>query len=319
VTASSASSKSFLRRALTENLGLKILALAAAIGLFVIVSGEYEQRPVAVDVVVLPPPPSSQKMLVSEIPDQVQVTLQGSRPVLNSVRRSGLPPIQMDLHEGTAHYYDFARNLEPPAGTSVVEIVPPSVTLEWATRAERRVRVQPLIEGEVADGYTLAGTSVDPGVVRIRGIASEVNSAERVWTAAVDVTSLTAGRHERRVPLGPLPRHVSYADTPWVMVTLTVEEEIAVRTLRDLEVAVVGTTEARVRPQQVNVELRGPRARVDDLQTLRIVPLVDVTGLPPERGAQPVPVALRGVPAGVTATVEPNEVLVVLPPAPPPR
>ena len=116
-----------------------------------------------------------------------------------------------------------------------------------------------------------------------------------------------------------MPRHVSYADTPWVMVTLTVEEEIAVRTLRDLEVAVVGTTEARVRPQQVNVVLRGPRARVDDLQTLRIVPLVDVTGLSPERGAQPVPVALRGVPPGVTATAEPSEVLVVLPPAAPPR
>jgi len=92
-----------------------------------------------------------------------------------------------------------------------------------------------------------------------------------------------------------------------------------VRTLRDLEVAVVGTTEARVRPQQVNVVLRGPRARVDDLQTLRIVPLVDVTGLSPERGAQPVPVALRGVPPGVTATAEPSEVLVVLPPAAPPR
>ena len=172
MTASSASSKSFLRRALTENLGLKILALAAAIGLFVIVSGEYEQRPVAVDVVVLPPPPSSQKMLVSEIPDQVQVTLQGSRPVLNSVRRSGLPPIQMDLHEGTAHYYDFARNLEPPAGTSVVEIVPPSVypsatspSISGWTRTRRSARVA---HSSVTLGGTISTTLVPAGGSRFR-------------------------------------------------------------------------------------------------------------------------------------------------------
>lgn len=312
MTAGGSSRKSFLRRALTENIGLKVLALAASVGLFVIVSGDYEQRPFPVDVVVLQPPPSSETMLVSEVPDQVQVTLQGSRSVLNSVRRSGLPPIQMDLQRETPRYYDFARDFDPPAGTSVVQIVPSSVTLEWASRAERRVRVQPLIEGEVAPGYSLGSTTVEPGVVRIRGVASEVNSMDRVWTAGVDVTGLTAGRHERRVPLGPLPRHVT-AETPWAVVTINVEEENASRTLRDLEVAVIGGSDARVRPSQVNVVLRGPRTRVDDLQPRRVIPYVDVTALDPSRGAQPVPVGVRGVPEGVTATVEPSEVLVTLP------
>lgn len=316
MTAGGGARKGFLRRALTENLGLKVLALAASVGLFVIVSGDYEQRPFPVDVVVLPPPPSSQRMLVSEVPNQVQVTLQGSRSVLNSVRRSGLPPIQMDLRSGTAQYYDFARDFDPPAGTNVVQIVPSSVTLEWAARAERSVPVQPLLEGEVRPGYSVSATTVEPSMVRIRGVATEVNSTERVWTAGVDVSALSPGQHERRVPLGPLPEHVSYADPPWAVVTITVEEEVTTRTLRDLEVAVIGGAEARVRPSEVNVVLRGPSTRVAAVRPEQVIPIVDVSALDPARGAQSVPVGVRGVPEGVTVTVEPAEVLVSLPFAP---
>lgn len=315
MTTSGSARKSLLRRALTENLGLKILALAASIGLFVIVHGtENAQISVAVDVVALLPPPTTEKMLVSDIPDEVRVTLRGSRSVLNAVRRGGLPPIQMDLRNASGHFYYFEQDaFDLPAGANIVQIAPSAVPLRWVDRADRRLRVQAVVEGEVEEGNVVVGASVDPGSVRVRGAAAEVNQLDAARTEPVDVSGMGPGHHERRVPLAPLPEHVTYLDTPQVVVTVNVQEEIAERTLADLDVAVVGASEAIVRPPQVNVSVRGPRARVDELSPRRIVPFVDVTGLEPTHGAQPVTVQLRGVPEGVSATPEPTEVLVVLP------
>ncbi len=310
------SRKSLLRRALTENIGLKILALAAAIALFVIVRGtENAQISVAVDVVALLPPESTHKMLVSEYPDQVRVTLRGTRSVLNTVRR-GLPPIQMDLRSARGHFYYFDQDaFDLPAGATIVQIAPSAVPLRWTDRADGRLPVAPVVEGEVAVGNVLASTSVDPATVRVTGAAAELSRLQVARTAPVDINGLAAGHHERRVPLAPLPEHVTYVDTPQVVVTVNVEQEIAVRTLTDLDVAVVGSSEAVVRPPQVNVRVRGPRARVDELSPRRIVPFVDVSALEPTHGAQPVAVQLRGVPEGLEASAEPSEVLVTLPAA----
>jgi YbbR domain-containing protein len=315
VTSGASAQKGGILRALTENLPLKGLALLASILLFVFVRGtEDGEMSLAVDVEPVVPP-RNDLMLVSEIPAQVRVTVRGSRTVISTLRRTGLPSIQIDPREESGHFYYFdADDLELPAGATVVQIAPSAVPLRWVTRAERRLRIEAVIEGELADGYVLAGVTIDPGTVGVSGPTSEVGRMGQVRTAAVDVTGLTAGRHERRVPLAVLPEHVQYANTSPVIVTLVVEEEIGSRTLGELDVAVVGASDVVVRPRQASATLRGPRARLDALPADRIVPFVDVTEVEPGRGAQPVPVLLRGVPEGLTATVDPSEVLVVVPP-----
>lgn len=306
-------SRGFFRSAFTENLGLKVVALVASIGLFVIVRGtEDAQISIAVDVVALLPPPSTERMLVSEIPDEIRVTLRGSRSVLNTVRRGGMQTIQMDLRDASAHFYYFDQEeLELPAGATIVQIAPAAVPLTWVDRAERRLRIEPVVEGEPAEDHLLLGTTVEPGSVVVRGAASEVNRLEEIRTEAVDIEGLGEGRHQRRVPLTPLPEHVNYVDTVSAVVTVTVEEQEGQRAFEDLEIAVVGGSGVTLRPSAATVRLTGPRARVEDLHPRRVVPFVDVSGLDPERGAQPVPVQVRPLPEGMTATVEPPEILVV--------
>ncbi|HJL15071.1 MAG TPA: CdaR family protein [Sandaracinaceae bacterium LLY-WYZ-13_1] len=305
--------KGFVRSALTDNVGLKIVALVASIGLFVIVRGtEDAQISIAVDVVALLPPPSSDRMLVSEIPDEIRVTLRGSRSVLNAVRRGGMQPIQMDLRDASAHFYYFEQEeLELPAGATIVQIAPAAVPLTWVDRAERRLRIEPVLRGDVAEGNLLVGTVVEPSSVVVRGAASEVNRLEAIRTEPVDVEDLGEGRHERRVPLTPLPEHVNYVDTVAVMVTVTIEEEEGQRTYADAEVLTVGGTDVALRPSAVTVEVTGPRARVDDLHPRRVIPFVDVSELDREGGAQPLPVQLRPLPEGMRGRVEPAEILAV--------
>lgn len=300
-----------LRRAFTENVALKVIALVASIGLFVIVRGtEDAQTAVPVDVVALLPPPSTQRMLVSEIPDEIRVTLRGSRAVLNAVRRDGMTPIQMDLRDAEEPFYYFDQDqLELPTGTSVVQIAPAAVPLTWVNRAQGEVPVTPVVTGELAPGHRRTGLSVQPATVAIRGSASEVSRLETIATQPLDISGLTEGRHERQVPLVPLPEHVSYVDTVTVTVLVTVEEEEASRRLTDVDVAVVGGG-ATVRPETVNVRLTGPRAQVEDLHPRRVIPFVDVSDLDPDRGAQPATLQFRPVPEGMTVTAEPAEVLV---------
>ncbi len=301
------------RRAVTENVALKLIALIGSIGLFVIVRGtEDAQTVVPVEVVALLPPPSTQRMLTNEIPDEIRVTLRGSRAVLNSVRRDGMPPIQMDLRDAAEPFYYFDQDeLELPAGTAVVQLAPAAVPLTWVDRAERRLPVSPQMAGDLAPGHLRVGTTVEPASVTVRGAASEVNRLESIATQPVDLTGLGSGRHERQVALVALPDHVAYVDAVSVLVAVTIEEEEATRRLRDVEVAVIGSAGVTVRPETVNVRLQGPRARIDDLHPRRVIPFVDVSELDLSAGAQPLQLQFRPVPDGMTVVAEPSEVLVV--------
>lgn len=304
---------SMLRRAFTQNVALKVIALVVSIGLFVYVRGtEDAQTSVPVEVVALLPPPSTDRMLISEIPDEIRVTLRGSRAVLNAVRRDGMTPIQMDLRDAEQPFYYFDQDeLEIPTGTTIVQIAPAAVSLSWVDRDERRLRVSPTITGDLAPGHARTAVSVEPQAVLVRGAASEVHRLESVSTNPIDVTGLGAGRHERQVALMPLQDHVNYVDTVSVLVTITIEEEEGTRRLPDVEVAVVGGSAVTVRPETVSVTLSGPRARIDDLHPRRIIPFVDVSELDRSQGAQPVALQFRSVPEGMTVVAEPAEVLVV--------
>lgn len=311
--------RGWVRGAFTEHLAIKFMALVASIGLFVIVRGtEDGQISMSVDVVALLPPPASARLLTSEIPDEVRVTLRGSRSVLNAVRREGMPPLQMDLSDASAHFYYFEQEaLELPAGASIVQIAPAAIPLTWVDRADGRREIEPTVEGELAPGHVVTGLSVEPQSVLIRGAATEVNRLEQVRSQAVDLSGLQAGSHERRVPLFALPDHVSYVDTVSVVVTVVVEEETGSRDFDDLEVAVLGNADVTVRPTQVRVQVSGARRRLDELRSERVVPFVDVSEIDPALGAQPVAVQIRPLPEGLNAVSEPAEVLVVPPRAPP--
>jgi len=298
----------FARRAFTENLSLKSIALVASLVLFVMRGGEDQTGVVSPRVIA---PERAGFVLVSDVPEQVHITLTGSRALVNSVRQEPLEDIRIPHDTEERFFYIEASQIDLPPGVSVSSIEPTAIPLVWAERGERRFRVDPVIDGEVAEGFVQIRTAVEPTVVVVRGAATELTDITRVHTQPIDVAGLTAGEHELRVPLMPLARHLEYSRSGSVTVTVTVEAEAGHRLLEDVEVAVVGGTELDLRPGRVNVSLRGPRARVDDLHPRRVIPFVDVSGFDPAMGAVPLQVRLRPLPEDIAVTVEPAEVLVL--------
>lgn len=292
----------WLARLVLDNYPLKLLALLLAIALFSLVHSDQDaQRSMYVDVVVLPTPPTATQMLVSDLPTQVRVTLRGSRSRIAALQRDDFAPIQIDLRDtNRRHFYFDAAAIDVSGPVHVVSIDPPSVDLVWAPRAQRRVPVHARLRGSPEDGHTVKKpVTVNPSSVTIQGPKDNLEAIAEVFTDEISVEGLGNGVHERRVQLQPLTSgHVKYRDEPNVEVQIEVVPEYSERSLRHVELALLGAAEATLRPNVVSVTVTGPVKALAELEQDEIVPYVDLSALPLNAPFAPVEVKVRGVPEG---------------------
>jgi len=297
----------------TSNLGLKSFSLLASVVLFSLVhSEEAAERSFSVDVMALLPPPEHGEMLVSERPDQVKVTLRGAKSQINTLDRDTLGPIQMDVGHAKSRYFHFDEaDIEVPAGVQIVRIDPPSVKLTWAKRGNKAVSVKARLTGSPQKGFSVKDpVGIVPEQAALSGPVTVLESISSVYTDVVSLDGLGQGKHERRIPLEPLPDYVTYETGKAVIVRMEIIPEVGERKLPRLEIAAVGGGEARFRPRRVAVTLRGPRYLLEDIEPEDIVPYVDISDLSANEGAQTRKVMLRGLPESVEAIrITPAEAL----------
>lgn len=303
-----------LRRWFTQNLGLKVLSLAAAIALFSLVrGGEDAQASVFVDVEPELPPTSSRRMLVSEVPDKVKLTLRGSRSLLESIRKEGLRPVEIDLRDMDRSYYYFdPEKFDVPAAVELVRLAPASIPLTWAKRVERRLPVEPKLSGSPGEGLRAEATDIEPARVTVMGPDTEVASLDAVWTEPVDVSERAVGRHRQRVPLEPPPAHTEFARSA-VEVSIEVSREEAQRVLEGVQVTTRGPTNATVSPSSVDITLWGPEKALESMDPESVVPSVDLTDLTLDETDREVRIELEGLPPGVEGDCSPTSVMASVP------
>lgn len=301
-----------LWNALAQNFALKVLALMGAIGLFTVVHGsEAAQRSLFVPVVAELPDPSVGKVLVSDLPDRVKLTLSGSRSVLNSIE--SVDAVAINLSAADQYYYFEPEAFGLPAGIDV-KVVPSTLVLDWEDRIERTLTVRPQRVGELPEGLELTKEPrVSPRTVRVSGPRSVVQTMSEVMTDPVDVAVAGVGEHVRRVRISSLPPGVQMEDVRDVAVRFAVSARENERRIERLEVATLGhTAPVAVRPVHVNVVLGGSEAPVAALDEEHVVPVVNLEGFELTPGSsQAAKVEVRGLPAGVRVVrIEPPEVLV---------
>jgi YbbR domain-containing protein len=300
-----------LKRVIAENLWLKLFSLAVSIALFTVVHGaESGQRSFQVPVVAILPPPSSGQVLVSKIPEKVNVKLSGSQSVLSSVR--SLEAVQIDLTDASNYYYFEPNLFGLPAGIDV-QVNPSTLTLDWEPRLERKLPVRAQLTGFTDPELELVGKgTVTPTRLTVSGPRSSIEQLKDLVTEPISVAELGPGTHRRRVPLLPLPESITVAEETEITVELTIETRKEQKRLRRLEVAAVGVPDAVIlRPDHVDVLVAAPERTLDALDPEHIVPVVELSGAKFTGGAVSVPVTVRGLPDGVRVVrTDPPEVLV---------
>lgn len=302
-----------LLRGLTRNFKLKAFALGASIVLFFLVHSEEEaRRMVIIDVVPLLPPPTAGKLLVSKLPDQIKVTMKGSRSRIKAVQREDFLPLQMDLRgSDSAFYYFDPASIEVPAGIEVIEVEPETVRLTWVNATNRTVAIKPRFNGQINRGYLLKQpVTVMPAEITLRGPEAGLRSIYEVYTAIIALDGLGAGKYERIVPLESLPPNVKCFQESVVKVQFEIVAEMAERIYRNLAVTVAGRGKAVFQPPRVSVTLRGPVTLLPQIDPELIKPSVDISRLAPSSAVRPQKVAVSRSCGSRGDSISPPEVLV---------
>jgi len=271
----------WLRGAFFENVGLKALSLAFAIGLFVYQKGQndQQQRTVPVGVVMRLPPDAAKRELMTPIPASIHVTLRGSTRAIDRLLQAGIAPVEIDLRDGQRDAVVFdASMFSLPPDVEITIIDPPSIDLEWQDVVTRQIDLQASITGKPAEGYVVKGEpEVDPREMTVRGPVGMVEAMQFVRLSAFDVSGLTEGTYRRPIAIDAPPNRVSYIGPRNATVTVTIARRVAEARFTKRDVQVLGAPNAVANPRQVDVSVIGPPEVVRALRAEQVVPRVDLS------------------------------------------
>src|SRR5271165_805095 len=181
--------RDFWHRHVLHNLGLKLISLGLAVGLWLAVSRDPVAE-VAVDVPIeFHNIPQNLEISSENIP-KAQIRLRGPQRVVHNLRPSDVyAEIELgSLKPGERTFDLTAQQIHQPSELEVVQVVPSQFHLTFDTRLVRQVTVQARVVGTFAPGYALERFEVDPPTITISGTKKHVEAVESAITDPVDVS-----------------------------------------------------------------------------------------------------------------------------------
>jgi YbbR domain-containing protein len=181
--------RDFLHRHVLHNLGLKLISLALAVGLWLAVARDPVAE-VAVDVPIeFHNIPQNLEISSENIP-RAQIRLRGPERVVRHLQPSDVyAEIELSgLRPGERTFDLTAQQIHLPSELEVVQVVPNQLHLDFDARLIRQVPVQPRIVGTFLSGYVIERVVVDPPSITISGPKKHVEAVESAITDPVDVS-----------------------------------------------------------------------------------------------------------------------------------
>ncbi len=241
-----------------RHIGLKLLSVAVAVLLWLVVSGDpVVERTVRVGLELQRTPDGLE--LVGTVPDTVSVRLRGRASEL-----SGLGPadisvvVDLDSARPGRRLFTLTSNLvTAPYGLDVMQITPATLTLGFEPRVTRVVPVRPQIEGTPAPGHGVTNVSVTPSQVRIEGPEGAVGGLTEVPTEPVSVERATTLVREAVAFDLPESGVRLVGGTGTAVVTVTVSADTTERTIAGVPIAVRGLASGVAVPASASVTVQG--------------------------------------------------------------
>jgi YbbR domain-containing protein len=291
-----------------RHLGLKLISVALAALLWLVVSGEQiVERALRIPLEFTNLP--AELEMVGEPPNVADVRIRGSSGALSRVASGELVAV-LDLRtarRGRRLFHLSGADVRTPFGIEVVQIAPSNVAITFEESSTKIVPVAPNIEGDPADGYVVGPVSADPATVEVVGPATAVAALTEAITEAVSVGGATKPVTET-VTIGVSDSTVRLVNPQSAKVTVRINESPVEWAVAAIPVQIKNAEgTAQITPSMVTVHVRGPRdARGSGADAFAAT--VDVEGLRPGQFQVPVrviPPARIGV-----VRVEPADVRV---------
>ena len=178
-----------LRRIFLEDVGLKLLALAIAVVLWLSVTGQNKpvtQRISGVQLNFL----RQEGLEISNDPaGSVEVTVKGSPNLLDQMKLRDLE-VTVDISnqkagERVVRLSPETVRMELPPGVTILSFRPSTISIRLEPTIELAVDVDVKYEGKVSEGYEVASITANPAKVKVRGPADRVNLLQKAITETV--------------------------------------------------------------------------------------------------------------------------------------
>jgi YbbR domain-containing protein len=265
-----------------RHFGLKLLSLALALMLWMVVSGEeMVERGLRIPLELQQFPIGLE--LHDDAPSTIDVRVRGASGALSRISPGDIVAV-VDLRgarAGRRLFHLTPEQVHAPFGVEVVQVTPPTVALQFEPSASREVPIAPQIEGTPSPGYVVGKVSSDPATVEMVGAESAVKRVREAITEPVSVEGARAPVHET-VTVGFLDPAVRLKAPRAAVVTVEVVPGPLDRTIPARPVHwrnLASGLSAVAVPASVDVRLHGSRETVyradaDDLEAY-----VDLAGL----------------------------------------
>jgi diadenylate cyclase len=179
----------FFHRHVLHNLGLKVISVALAVGLWLALARD----PVAEVAVEVPIEfhniPENLEINSEDIP-KAQIRLRGPSRIVHRLQLADVSA-EIDLRglqPGERTFDLTSQQIHQPKDLEVVQVVPSQFHLAFDARLTRQVEVHPRIVGSFAAGYRIGRVVVEPATIVISGPQKHVEAVEAAITDPVDVS-----------------------------------------------------------------------------------------------------------------------------------
>jgi YbbR domain-containing protein len=184
------------RRSFFRNLGLKILALAIALGVWFALSGQRRERVsersyrIPLSLINIP----ARTMVASPLPGGVDVRVRGPFTALRQLEPEKLEVV-IDLRDATAgeRQYRFApEDINVPPEVEIIAIAPAEVRVALDRIGDKLLPIVPAFTGEVAPGSRVVDVIADPRIARVVGPAAALEKMTEVGTEPISLANRSA-------------------------------------------------------------------------------------------------------------------------------
>jgi YbbR domain-containing protein len=254
-----------LRKIFVEDFGLKLLALAITLLVWMAVTGE--NQPVTIHTAVQLNFVRPENLAISNDPPRtVEVLLTGSRNRLNSLRLLDLVAT-VDLSDSKPG--DRVIRLSPervaiqlPSGVTISSFQPTTLPIRLEPIVRREVAVEVHLGGEPAAGFEVYGTQSTPAAVWIAGPVSHLKEVQKAPTETISVDGRNETFTAPRVSIAILDEKLDIAES-LVDVVVTIGEK---RIEKSFENVPLPSRKNSTKSQTATVILLGPPQLLQQLE-----------------------------------------------------
>lgn len=274
-----------LRRIFLEDWSLKLISLAIAIVLWMLVTGQNQPVTAHLNVQLNFIRPTGLE-ISNDPPRTVDVMLTGSRNKLDDLTSLDLvATVDLTDQRGGERVLRLAdkAQIPLPQGIKIDGFQPSAIPIRLEEVIDRQVNVEAKIEGKPADGFEVYSVYPNKGSVSVRGPASHVNSLQKVMTETVWLAEHKESFTAPNVALDVPDPKVDLLE-PVVNVNVEIGERRIEKSFSD--VTVTTAQGGKVQPATTSVTLLGPANLINSLkpEEIRIVldaalePQLDIPG-----------------------------------------